>query len=134
MYFPKWFPGIFISQLMVNWWFGILGNHPKPPSKAGKPPLQPWKTGSGQGWQKRLNPKPQCCHLPGHPTLQDIGYDISIPRDRAFLHRRNVLRKFGKFGGALLGGGFKYFLFSFRNLGQIPILASIFFRWVGTTN
>ena len=34
----------------------------------------------------------------------------------------------------LLGGGFTYFLFSPRKLGQIPILTSIFFRWVETTN
>ena len=33
-----------------------------------------------------------------------------------------------------LGGGFKYFLFSPRKLGKIPILTSIFFRWVETTN
>ena len=33
-----------------------------------------------------------------------------------------------------LGGGFKYFSFSPRKLGKIPILTSIFFRWVETTN
>ena len=33
-----------------------------------------------------------------------------------------------------LGGGLKYFSFSPRNLGKIPILTSIFFRWVDTTN
>ena len=31
-------------------------------------------------------------------------------------------------------GGFKYFLFSPRTLGKIPILTSIFLRWVETTN
>ena len=32
-----------------------------------------------------------------------------------------------------LGGSFKYFLFSPRKLGKIPILTSILFRWVGST-
>ena len=32
-----------------------------------------------------------------------------------------------------IGGSFKYFLFSPRKLGQIPILTSILFRWVGST-
>ena len=32
-----------------------------------------------------------------------------------------------------LGGGFKHFLFSPRKLGKIPILTSIFFKWVGST-
>ena len=32
-----------------------------------------------------------------------------------------------------LGGGFNYFLFSPRTLGKIPILTSIFFKWVGST-
>ena len=32
-----------------------------------------------------------------------------------------------------LGGGFKHFLCSPRKLGKIPILTSIFFRWVGST-
>ena len=34
---------------------------------------------------------------------------------------------------SLLGGGFKYFLFSPRKLGKIPILTSIFFKGVGST-
>ena len=32
-----------------------------------------------------------------------------------------------------LDGGFKHFLFSPRTLGKIPILTSIFFKWVGST-
>ena len=33
-----------------------------------------------------------------------------------------------------LGGGFTYFLFSPRKLGKVPILTSIFFKGVETTN
>ena len=33
----------------------------------------------------------------------------------------------------ILGGGFKYFYFH-PYLGKIPILTSIFFKWVETTN
>ncbi len=35
--------------------------------------------------------------------------------------------------GGLLGGGFKYFLFSPRSLGKWSNLTSIVFRWVGST-
>jgi len=36
-------------------------------------------------------------------------------------------------GASPMGGGWKYCLFSSRNLGKIPILTIIFFRWVGET-
>ena len=33
-----------------------------------------------------------------------------------------------------IGGGFKYFIFSPLTLGKIPILTSIFFNWIETSN
>ena len=49
-------------------------------------------TGSGQGWQKRPNPKPLCCHLPGHPTDRTLLWDNP---GGVFVAPQHVLQKFG---------------------------------------
>ena len=67
------------------------------------------------------------------PQVLTVQQEFFLPFDNRTVEKEWTKMPLVMFFKDTLGGGFKYFLCSPRNLGTIPILTSIFFKWVGST-